>query len=130
MGREEQRRAAWDELVSTLREVDRFVGVVIVEGRRDVEALKSQGLVKPIFTCSSPRRSHPDLLEEIAKDFRSVVILTDFDEEGRDLNRKLASMLKQRSLIVDEGFRRAVGKILGKLRILTIESLRKLRKEM
>lgn len=130
MGREEERRAAWDELISALREIDRFVDMVIVEGRRDVEALKSLGLVKPIFTCSSPGRSHPDLVEEIAKDFRRVVILTDFDEEGRDLNRKLAAMLEQRGLTVAEGYRRAMGKILGELRISTIESLSKLRKEM
>lgn len=130
MGREEERRAAWDELVSTLGEIDSFADVVIVEGRKDVRALKSLGLVKPIFKCSSPGRSHPDLVEEIAKDFMRVVVLTDFDDEGRDLNRKLAGMLRQRGLIVARSYRRAVGKILGELRVSTIESLSKLRKEM
>lgn len=92
-------------MVSALREIDRFVDVVIVEGRRDVRALKSLGVVKPLFKCSSPSRSHPDFVEEIARDFRRVIVLTDFDEEGRDLNRELAGMLEQRGLIVAGDYR-------------------------
>jgi len=127
---EEKRRAAWNELISLLGEIDDSVDVVIVEGQRDTEALRSLGLVKPIFRDSSPGRLQADLVEEIAKSFTRVVILTDFDAEGRDLNRKLAATLGQRGLRVAEAYRRKVGRLLGALKVSTIESLNKLKEEM
>lgn len=126
MRRDEERRVAWVELISLLREVNSFVDAIIVEGRKDMEALKKLGLVKPILRGSLPMRTQSDLIEEIAKNFLKIVILTDFDEEGRELNRKLTGMLKQRGLKVAEHYRRAVGRLLGELRISTIESLSKL----
>ena len=128
--REEKRRAAWNELTCILGEIDEAVDALIVEGQRDVEALRSLGLVKPIFRGSSPGRLQVDLVEEIAKSFLRVVILTDFDEEGRGLNKKLAGILKQRGVKVAETYRRKVGRVLGALKVSTIESLSKLKEEM
>lgn len=130
MTQEEKRRAAWNELVILLGEIEDSVDVVIVEGQRDAEALRSLGLVKPIFRDSSPGRLQADLVEEIAKNFSRVVVLTDFDEKGRDLNRKLAAKLEQRGLRVAEAYRRKVGRLLGALKVSTIESLNKIKKEI
>ena len=127
---EEKRRAAWNELMILLEDIEDSVDVVIVEGQRDAEALRSLGLVKPIFRDSSPGRLQADLVEEIAKSFTRVVILTDFDEKGRDLNRKLAATLEQRGLRVNETYRLKAGRLLGTLKVSTIESLSKLKKEL
>jgi len=128
--REEEYRNVWRDLVSLLEEIDRLVDAIIVEGRRDSEALRGMGLTKPIYRSSTPGRSRSDLVEELAKNHSRVVILTDFDEEGRDLNRRLSDLLEHRGLRVEKTYRRSVGRLMGELRVTTIESLNKLRGEM
>ena len=129
MLQEDRRRAAWDELLCLLREIDGAVDVVIVEGQRDLDALRGLGLSKPIFKCSSYGSLRTDLVEEVTKNFSRVIILTDFDEEGRDLNRKLTSILEQRGIKVAKAYRRATGRLMSKIKVWTIESLSKLSRD-
>jgi len=130
MLQEEKRRAAWDELICLLREMDESVDAVIVEGQRDVHALRSLGVSKPIFRGSSSGRLHADLVEEVAENFVKVVILTDFDEEGRDLERKLTNVLEQRGVKIAKTYRKTAGRFLNKLKVSTIESLSKLKADL
>ena len=65
---------------------------VIVEGKNDELALKSLGLsdILPIYS-----RPLIDVVQSIAaRGVREVVILTDFDREGRKIDRKLEMMLR------------------------------------
>lgn len=128
--REEEYKDVWRDLLSLLGEINRLVDAIIVEGQRDSEALRTMGLTKPIYRSSTPERSHSDLVEELAENHSRVVILTDFDEEGRDLNRRLSYLLEHRGLRVEKSYRRSVGRLLRELKITTIESLRKLKGEM
>ena len=130
MLQEDRRRAAWDELLCLLREVDGAVDAVIVEGQRDLDALRGLGMSKPIFRCSSYGSLRTDLVEEVAENFLRVFILTDFDEEGRDLNRKLTSILEHRGVKVVKVYRRSVRRLLSELKVSTIESLSKLSREI
>jgi 5S rRNA maturation endonuclease (ribonuclease M5) len=112
----------WLKLVSLLDEIDEVADAVIVEGQEDDRTLRHLGIRKPIFRASSSR-SQTDLFEDLAKNFRKVIIITDFDREGRSLNRRLTNALEKRGLTVEKALRKRLGKLLGQLSILTIESL-------
>lgn len=112
----------WLKLVSLLDEIDEVADAIIVEGQEDDRTLRHLGIRKPIFRASSSR-SQTDLVEDLAKNFRKVIIITDFDREGRSLNRRLTNVLEKRGLTVEKALRKRLGKLLGQLSILTIESL-------
>ena len=119
-----EREEAWENLVSLLHEIDRAVDVLIVEGPGDEGALKALGIQKPMFR-GSHLWNQADMIETIAQRFGRVLVLTDFDREGRSLNRRLTGTLEKRGLRVEKGYRKELGKLLGQLSISTIESLAK-----
>ncbi|WXG43150.1 MAG: toprim domain-containing protein [Promethearchaeati archaeon SRVP18_Atabeyarchaeia-1] len=65
---------------------------ILVEGRKDEDALKGLGVTGRIIRVSQPGKR----LFEIAEELRScetVVILTDFDQEGEKLAKELSRHL-------------------------------------
>jgi 5S rRNA maturation endonuclease (ribonuclease M5) len=105
-----------EELLAILREnVERQV---IVEGKRDKEVLCSLGF-KKVLTISNGIYETTELLAD-----RDVLILTDFDREGREIARKLERILQPIGFRVDIVTRKRIGHMLGKLKILEIEHLR------
>jgi 5S rRNA maturation endonuclease (ribonuclease M5) len=52
-----------------------------------------------------------------------VVLLTDFDEEGRRLNRHLTRLLERKGVKVEVGLRRQFGRLMAALGIYVIEAL-------
>lgn len=90
---------------------------VVVEGKRDKEALYSFGFTKIRLLNKS--------LHEVAEKLegKEVLILTDFDNEGKQLAKKLNQLL-QPFCKVDMESRRKIGFIFTKLKIKTIEELR------
>lgn len=115
----------WTKLESLIDELDEVTDAFIVEGREDFHALRRLGVRKPVFEASHSR-IQADLVEDLARDFRRVTVLTDFDREGRSLNRRLTNMLEKRGLLVEKAYRKRLGKILGQLSTSTIESLARL----
>ena len=75
--------------------------VIIVEGKKDIAALKKLGirntveLKEPIFK----------LCENLALKYREVVILTDLDKEGKRLYSKLKEGLERNGVKVNNNFR-------------------------
>jgi 5S rRNA maturation endonuclease (ribonuclease M5) len=67
-------------------------GAVLVEGKRDVAALKGLGYSGPILSVSSltPREA---LRQKLGAGVRRVVILTDLDAEGRRLASRCIKLL-------------------------------------
>jgi len=118
---ERQKHEVFRELEELAFEMNYYVDTVVVEGPHDKKTLKLLGYKKPILTCS--KRSHNDLADLVAKKNSNVVILTDFDEQGTLLNRRLSKLFEKRGVKVDRFYRRSFQRLLKKLRISTIEGI-------
>ena len=93
---------------------------VIVEGRKDKEALEALGAGN-VF-CLNHRPVYK-VADEAAARSRKVVILTDLDREGKKLYGKIRTHLQRLGVEVDNYFREF---LLKKTKIRQIEGLRKL----
>ncbi|MDW8294070.1 MAG: toprim domain-containing protein [Aquificaceae bacterium] len=83
-------------------------GAVLVEGKRDREALQRYG-VKHLFTLEGKRFSDlPDLLEG----FEKVILLFDLDEQGERIKKKVKEILGREGYILIEDFREEL-RVLG-----------------
>jgi 5S rRNA maturation endonuclease (ribonuclease M5) len=94
--------------------------VVIVEGRKDREALRGLGLTGPILSFKNSGRGLNDFLSQICAE--KVILLTDFDREGTDLSARMARELTQLRIKTDDAVRRQLG-VLVKQDVKTIEGL-------
>ena len=118
-----QRKDALDELASLLSDIQNYVDVVLVEGVRDVSSLKALGCKALIEVLGHSGVGDYDLVEEIASKYNSILILTDFDEEGLNLNQKFSNLLERQGAKVETGLRRHVGRLMARIGVYAIESL-------
>lgn len=114
---------AYQELCYLLEKLEYLVDAVVVEGLRDVEALQRLGFKGRVEGCSKVRVSDSDFVESLARDVKSVAILTDFDEEGRRLNNRLTSLLQRRGVKVETGLRRELSRLMAVLGVYAVEAL-------
>ena len=126
----QRRKDALEELGVFLSEAHNFVDVIIVEGIRDVSALKSFGCVAEIEVLSHTGVSDHDLAEEISSKYNSILILTDFDEEGLKLNQRFCSILERTGAKVETGLRRWIARLMARIGVYAIESLDNIRDEV
>ena len=118
---EHRKHEVYRNLEQLASEMNYTVDAVVVEGPHDKKTLKLLGYNKPIILCS--RLSHNEVTDRAAKKFSNVSILTDFDEQGNLLNKKLAKLFETRGVRVDRFYRRRFRKLLKKAKISTIESI-------
>jgi len=105
-----------EELLKLLKEIKD--DQVIVEGKRDKEILCLLGFTK-IITINQ------GLYETVEKiKYKQVIILTDFDPEGRKIAKKLNKLLQSLGYKINRETRRKIGFIFIKLKIRKIEELR------
>jgi len=109
-------REVEEELIKLLR--DNNEKQVIVEGKRDREVLCSLGF-KKIFTLEKGIYETTEKIKE-----NVVLILTDFDPEGRQIAKKLNLILQPLGYKIEKETRRKVGLMFTELRIRKIEELR------
>jgi 5S rRNA maturation endonuclease (ribonuclease M5) len=114
---------AHKELNELLDKIEYLVPIVVVEGPRDAEALRQIGFKGRIELFSRVNLSESDFIDSLATVAASVVILTDFDSEGRRINRNLIRLFERRGVRVEVGLRREFGRLMAELGIHTIESL-------
>ena len=91
---------------------------VIVEGKRDKKVLCLLNFTK-IITIEKGIYETTENLKE-----KEVLILTDFDSEGKQIAKKLNLFLQHLGYKVDKETRRKIGLMFTKLRIKKIEELR------
>lgn len=125
---ERSRREVYRELEEVASEMNFTVDAVIIEGPHDRRTLKHLGFEKPILLCS--KLSHSELVDLITEKFPSVAVLTDFDEEGAQLNKKFSRLLERRGVKVDRFYRRRFQKLLKEARISTIEAIYSLKRKL
>jgi 5S rRNA maturation endonuclease (ribonuclease M5) len=101
-------------LVSQLNgEVDEGA-LVVVEGIRDERALRHLGFKGKAFKLCNTRKSLSSVLSE-AEAHRKVVLLFDYDQKGRVLTAKVASMLQNKGMNVDTSYRKSIRAVTGGL---------------
>lgn len=80
------------EVLQSLYEINKRIPV-IVEGRRDVLALRKIGLVGDIISLHGGKGFY-EFCEEIAERFHRVVLLMDWDEKGESILKSVSTHLK------------------------------------
>jgi 5S rRNA maturation endonuclease (ribonuclease M5) len=111
---------ALEELIASLLEASGQGAAVIVEGRRDLLALRSLGLSGPVIMAS--RRPALDLAEDAARNYSQVILLTDWDEKGDEMCLTIGRHLRSVGVRPD-GLIRSRLKRLVKKEIKDVESL-------
>jgi 2,5-diamino-6-(ribosylamino)-4(3H)-pyrimidinone 5'-phosphate reductase len=120
---EERRFEAVTELIGTVVTNSRRGVPVIVEGPNDVKTLRKLGITGPIFCAKSRRLGLADFLDSIATN-PEVIILTDFDKEGRALAWRLRKDLMQMRVKVNVEIWKQL-KALARSEMVGIENLGK-----
>ena len=108
------------EIEEFLLKLGRTKKTVIVEGRRDVAALKTLGVRKVL--CLNHRPIYK-VAEDAAAKSRKVIILTDLDREGKKIYGKIKTQLQALGVEVDNYFREF---LLRKTKLRQIEGLRRI----
>ena len=117
------RKDALERLIMLLQELKDYVDVVIVEGLRDVHSLRVLGCDAHIEALSHVGVNDFDFAEQISSKYNHVLILTDFDEEGQNLNQKFSSLFERKGVVVETGFRRRIARHMAIIGVYVIESL-------
>jgi 5S rRNA maturation endonuclease (ribonuclease M5) len=118
----------YTELECIIQEMDDLVDVIVVEGIHDKRALEGLGITKEIVTCSS--RSHTEFVDYLRHRHKRVTILTDYDQTGKKINKKLTTRLERVGVKVETRYRERIGRILGLREMKCIESLNSLMKRI
>jgi 5S rRNA maturation endonuclease (ribonuclease M5) len=79
------------KVIGALYEINKSVPV-IVEGNKDVSALRKFGLVGEIITLHRGKSLY-DFCLDIAERFQKIIILLDWDKKGESLNKTLSMHL-------------------------------------
>jgi len=111
---------AFEELIASLLEASYQGAVVIVEGKRDMQALRALGLPGPVIMAS--RRRALDLAEDVARSYREIILLTDWDGKGDEMCRTIECHLRSVGSKPDKEIRSRLKKLVKK-EIKDVESL-------
>ena len=88
---------------------------IIVEGRKDVETLRTLGVQGQIVTAKTGGKSRLDLISEIEKTGSpEVILLLDFDRRGREWTAILRTNLEKSRIRVNVTFRKELLRSAGK----------------
>jgi len=96
--------------------------ITIVEGRRDLFALKKIGFLPSIIVKGG--LSNIELVESLS-DYSLIILLTDFDQEGRELYKTLKQEIQLRKGEVDNRARHLLYQFCRANGISAIEDLSK-----
>ena len=119
----QQRKETLNELKQLFCELDKYVDVVIVEGLRDVESVKALGCTANLDVLSHSGVNDFDLADELTAKYSNVLVLTDFDEEGLNLNKRFTGLLEHKGVHVETGLRLRIGRLMAQIGVYAIESL-------
>jgi 5S rRNA maturation endonuclease (ribonuclease M5) len=111
-----------EELILELKNLSDVGAIIVVEGRKDVESLRSLGINGEIKLSS--QQPLLDFTEKLSRSGKDIVLLTDWDRKGGMVARKIIDYLHAYSIIPNMDIRARIG-FLVKKRIKDIESLSK-----
>ncbi len=109
-----------EELILELQDQSDTGAIIIVEGRKDVESLRSLGIRGDIRLSS--QQPLLDLTEQLSGRGKDIVLLTDWDRKGGIMARKIRDYFQAFGIMPNTDIRARIG-FLVKKRIKDIESL-------
>ena len=115
-----KRLELFEAIIDEIIERSQTGAIIIVEGKRDVIALKKLGITGHIKTST-----HPPLLvfaENLAKDATQIIILTDWDRRGDILADRITTYLQNIGITPDLDIRRRISSLV-KREVKDVESL-------
>jgi 5S rRNA maturation endonuclease (ribonuclease M5) len=118
---------ALEELIASLIDASCQGAAVIVEGRRDLQALRALGLPGPVIMAS--RRPALQLAEEAARSYSQIILLTDWDRKGDEMCKTIELHLRSVGSRPDREIRSRLGKLVKK-EIKEVESLSRYTEKM
>lgn len=96
---------------------------IVVEGKKDVEALRALGVEGTVITVKTGGKSFLDTVSEIEKmNVPEVILFLDFDRRGKNGTKSLKQSLERAKIKPNVKFWRALSALAGK-EIQCIESL-------
>lgn len=104
----ERRLDRLTKLVQRLSDQSRRGTPMIVEGRKDERCLRELGINGPILCLKAQGKGFFEFLEGIGSN-RRIIVLTDFDIEGKKLARMLVNELSKKRIKVDDSIWKQVG---------------------
>jgi len=104
-------------LLELIEKMNREVDVVIVEGINDKKVLRELGFKKEILTVGTRKRPNG-----------KFTILTDFDEEGKKIAKRLCKKYGEKHLI--KVYRKKFNELLSRYGIKEIEGIRSIVREV
>jgi 5S rRNA maturation endonuclease (ribonuclease M5) len=114
---------ALEKIQAILSDVNTTTDLIIVEGIRDVKAIRELGYLGRIDIITHSKVSFPDLATNISESANNVLVLTDFDESGMKQADRLTSLLEGIGVKVEKEKRRMLGKNIRATGTKTIESI-------
>ncbi len=111
-----------EELILELKNLSDAGAIIVVEGRKDVESLRSLGINGEVKLSS--QQPLLDFTEKLSRSGKEIVLLTDWDRKDGMVASKITDYLHAYSIIPNMDIRARIG-FLVKKRIKDIESLSK-----
>lgn len=86
---------------------------IIVEGKEDLNGLRRIGVTIPILVYNTPKFS----LKLMNASWKKFIILTDWDDEGKNIYRRIRHVLEEFGYYVDDHFRDEFKKIASYIKV-------------
>ena len=97
--------------------------LIVVEGKKDVEALRALGVAGTVLTVKTGGKSFLDAVSEIEQiDALEVILFLDFDRRGKEGTKRLKQSLERARIKPNVKFWRELSALVGK-EIQCVESL-------
>ena len=116
----EERLEQIEKVLSQLQDLSETTPI-IVEGLRDIAALKRMGITRNVISLGKGD-SIFNFSENLSRSTRRAIILTDWDRKGGQLARMLREALMANGVIANDNIRAKLG-ILSKKEVKDIESM-------
>jgi 5S rRNA maturation endonuclease (ribonuclease M5) len=115
-----ERLAGIEQVIDELKDRTICGAVVLVEGKRDREALAKLGVTGEIIMTS--HKSLLNLSESLALSKKDIIILTDWDERGNEVARQVSVFMEADGTKPDNTIRTTLRSLLKK-EITEVENL-------
>ena len=112
--------ASLESFIKKLNDESVNGALVVVEGQRDMDALRALGFKGPIIMLSHNQNLVG--LTLLAEKYGKTILLLDFDRKGRILSKKAATILQEKKVKIDLFYRRELA-YLTKGRVVGIQEL-------
>ena len=115
-----ERLESIEEIILELRVLADTGAIIVVEGRRDVESLRSLGISGEMRLAT--QKPLLEFTEQLSRSGKEIVLLTDWDKKGGIMAHKIIDHLLFYGIMPNTDIRSRIG-ILVRKRIKDIESL-------